>query len=482
MNEHRVPATIIDNLDRGRQRFPDRPLLIDGDRTVSYAEFAELVEGAATRLAAEGMRPGDRLAACLRNGLDIAVAIWACARGRFVFAGLPTNLDRTAWAALADHAQPSLLVAHPEFVADLPPGALPVGDLLTGQRQPWRTTAAAPAPDDLYAVVYTSGTTGRPKAAAVTHRASMQVARFYTDLLRLTPDDVTAIHLPFSYVSGHIAQLNPFMLAGGSAITMPRFSAPRLVEVIRSHGVTVLDLVPSMFPLLLRQHDFDPTTRLRAIFFGGAPTPPATIRALRERMPTLQLFNIYGMSETAGIIAALPDQDIDARPGSVGRAITGTRVRLADDGELLVQGPTVMPGYWHDPDANAAAITDGWLHTGDIARIDDDGYVTVVDRKKNMINRGGVKIWPADVEQALCSHPAVAQATAVPVPDGNAGEAVGVCVVLNPGTHVTIPELKAWARQRLPIHARPKQVRILDRLPLGGTGKVDRRAVESLFA
>lgn len=475
-----TPATIVDNLARGRRSFADRPLLVTEAGATTYAEFAELVEGAAERLAAEGLQPGDRLAVCLRNGLDVAVAIWACARAGFVFVGLPTNLDRIAWAALVEHAQPGLLVAHEEFLPALPETARPVADLLTGQRAAWRSDRPSPSPTDTYAVVYTSGTTGRPKAAAVTHRATMHVASVYTRLLELTPDDVTAIHLPFSYVSGHISQLNPIMLAGGSAVTMPRFSAAELVRVIRTHAVTVIDVVPSILALLLREPDFDRSTRLRTAFFGGAPMPASTVDELRTRLPRLQLFNVYGMSETAGLIAALPDADFSTHPDSVGQAVADTDVRLTADGELLVRGPTVMPGYWRDPSATADAIEDGWLHTGDIARIDDSGYIYMLDRTKNMINRGGVKIYPADVEHALLAHPAVTDAVAVGIPDGLAGEAVA-CVVTTGESTLTANELKAWLRHRLPVHARPKQVRVLTELPRNPTGKADRPAVRALF-
>ena len=478
-----VPPTIVHNLARGRIRFADRTLLIDGHRAVSYAEFAELVEGAADRLAAAGLERGDRLAVCLRNGLDIAVAIWACARGGFIFVGLPTNLDPPAWAALLDHARPSLLLAGDEFLPGLPATARPVGDDLTGQHLPWRVDAPLPGPEEVYAVIYTSGTTGRPKAATVTHRAAMTVAGFYTDLLRLTSADVTAIHLPFSYVSGHLSQLNPFLLAGGSAVTMPRFSAAELIRVLHEHRVSVIDVVPSIFAMLLRDPRFSPAQlpALRTAIFGGAPMPLSTVQSLRARMPGLELFNIYGMTETAGIIAALHDIDLDAHPGSVGKQVPHADIRVAGDGELLVRGPMVTAGYWSDRSATDQAITDGWLHTGDVARLDDAGFLYVGDRIKDLIIRGGVKISAADVEHALTTHPAVAEAAAFGVPDGMAGEAVAACIVPAENAGIDIRELKAWVRGRLPVHARPRILRTVTELPRGRTGKVDKNALRAVI-
>lgn len=263
------------------------------------------------------------------NGLDIAVAIWACARGGFIFAGLPTNLDAAAWAALLDHIDPAVVLAGEEFLPKLGHGARPLGNELTGHRSRWDEQRPMPAAGDVYAVVFTSGTTGQPKAAMVTHRAAMTVAAFYRDLLGLTPADRTAIHLPFSYVSGHISQLNPFMLAGGAAVPIPGFSAAELMRVIAAHRISVIDVVPSIFALLLREPAFGTaaTASLQAAYFGGAPMPAATIDALRGRQPGLRLFNVYG-SETAGVIAALPDEDITGRPDSVGRAATSAQVRI----------------------------------------------------------------------------------------------------------------------------------------------------------
>lgn len=483
--EAAVPATIVDNLDRGRRLFGDRPLLIGGKSRIGYAEFAELVEGAATQLSTLGMRPGDRLAVCLRNGPDIAVAIWACARAGYIFAGLPTNLDSPAWGALLDHIEPAVVLGGEEFLGALGPGAMPVDDHLVGHRLEWDERCPPPSPEDAYAVVFTSGTTGRPKAAMVTHRATMTIAAFYRDLLDLTPADRTAIHLPFSYVSGHISQLNPFMLAGGSAVPMPHFSAATLLRVIGEFGVSVIDVVPSIFSLLLRERGFGgpATATLRAAYFGGAPMPAATVRELRERLPGLRLFNIYGMSETGGVIAALPDEDLADRLDSVGRPAASAQVRLDErTGELLVRGPTVTPGYWNDPAATAVALdADGWLRTGDVARLDADGYLRIVDRVKDMIIRGGVKIYPADVENALVSHPGVESATAVGVADGIAGEIVGACVVASAGVRLDVGDLRAHVRTLLPVHSRPRRLLVVDALPRNATGKVDRVAVRKLL-
>ena len=422
--------TIVHNLALGRARFGSSTLLESPEGTVSYAEFAELVEGAVARLTDEGLRPGDRLAVLLRNGLDIAVAIWACARGGYVFVGLPTNLRGEQWGYMLAHSGAVLALAHEEFLvelivageqAGLPPGQVRlVGDHLVGARLGWDETRSLPQPEDTYGVIYTSGTTGRPKASRLTHLGTMQAAEFYVRTLGLTPADRTAIHLPFYYLSGHVTQLNPVMLAGGAGVAMPAFTPAALVSLIVGAGITFLDVVPSIWPLLLRDPRLRNVPHLRVAAFGGAPMPVSTVERLRERLPDLALYDVYGMTETAGTITCLLDEEFAAKPGSVGRPVPFNDVRLVDDdgadaapgeaGELWVRGPTVTAGYYDDTEASEDAITDGWLHTGDYARIDEDGYVYILDRKKDMIIHGGVKVYSVEVENLLVRHPSVVEA------------------------------------------------------------------------
>lgn len=471
----RLPATVIDNLRDAVQRGPERPLLKAAGTTIGYREFAERVEGAVAQLRAAGVRRGDRVAWCAANRLESAVLIWACARGGFVSVGLPTNLQAGAWRVLIGNARPRLVLADAGLTGRVP-GAVSLGSVLSGRRLPWDDAVPAPDPDDVYALVYTSGTTGVPKGVMITHRATMAVAGVYRDLLHLTPSDVTAIHLPFSYVSGHISQLNPMMLGGGTAVVLPAFRPRTLLDTIRAENVTVLDLVPWMFSVLLRHRSFDPRAlpSLRAVIFGGAPMPPDLLAAVRDRFPHLELFDVYGMSETAGMIG-IRDATDPARTGAAPAA--GVQVRRAGDGELLVRGPVVTPGYWANPDASTRLLRDGWLRTGDRADLDPAGDIHVHGRVVDMINRGGVKIAPEDVEHALLSHPAVRDAAAYGIPDGDAGQAVAAAVVIVPGTAVDPGALRSWLRAWLPAHARPRSIDVVAEIPRNPTGKVDRAAL-----
>ncbi|MFN2503576.1 MAG: class I adenylate-forming enzyme family protein [Acidimicrobiales bacterium] len=494
--------TIVEALDRAITRFPDRTALETPEGTVTYRELGELVEGAVERLGEEGLQAGDRLAVCLRNGLDIIVAIWACARAGVVFVGLSTRLQPPQWAYMMSHSGATLALAHTEYLdglraaaaeAGMPEGqARPVGDHLTGQRRAWRG-AEVPFPheDTVYGIVYTSGTTGRPKASQLVHRCTMHSAIAYVRTLNLTADDRTAIVFPLYYVTGHVAQVTPMMLVGGASVTVAEASPRELVRIMAERRITYLMVVPSLWPLLLRNPDFrwPDLGHVQIGAFGGSPVPISTVAALRERMPQLRLYDAYGLTETHSPATILLDAEFRRKPGSVGRPVPCAEARIVDDdgrdlppgeaGELWIRGPMITSGYYGDPDATVKAITDGWLHTGDLARVDDEGYVYILDRKKDMITRGGFKIYSVEVEYLLVSHPDIAEAAVFGVPDPLAFEAVAAYVV--PAADCTLDpiDVQVWVNTRMADYAVPRYVRVVDAIPRNRTGKVDKVALRA---
>ncbi len=500
----RIP-TIVEALDRAVALFPDRVALETPEGDVTYAGFAALVDGAVERLAEEGLRTGDRLAVCLRNGLDITVAIWACARAGLVFVGLSTRLQGPQWAYMLAHSGATLALGHPEFLEALtaagaeagmaPDRVRPVGDHLTGRSRPWRDGGPYPDQDAVYGVVYTSGTTGRPKASQLVHRAAMHSAIAYVRAMALTGDDRTAIVFPLYYVTGHVAQVTPMMLVGGTSVTVADMVPRELVRLIADRRITYLMVVPSLWPLLLRDPAFrwPELAHVEVGAFGGSPVPLSTIVALRGRMPQLRLYDAYGLTETHSPATILLDAEFRRKRGSVGRPVPCADVRLVDDdggdvppgeaGELLVRGPMVTSGYFNDPDATAAAITDGWLHTGDYARVDDEGYVFILDRKKDMITRGGFKVYSVELEYLLVSHPDIAEAAVFGIPDRLAFESVAARVVPADGATIDVAGVQQWVASRMAEYAVPRHVRIVDALPRNRTGKIDKRALrEELLA
>ncbi|MHB8451580.1 MAG: class I adenylate-forming enzyme family protein [Mycobacteriales bacterium] len=491
----RVP-TLVHALDRAVARFPESTALETPEGSVSYAEFADLVEGAAARLRELGLAPGDRLAVALPNGLDIVVAIWACARAGLLFGGLSTRLAATQWAYQLRHSGARLALAHPHHHAQLAAAAeeaglaadqvRPVSEVI-GPPRPWQGNALPfPDQDASYGIIYTSGTTGRPKASLLAHRCTMHSATAYVRTLNLVEEDRTAVVFPLSYITGHVAQVTPMMLVGGTSVTVADPSPPELVALIRDARISYLMVVPSLWPLLLRQPGFRwpdlAHTRIGA--FGGSPVPLSTIAALRERMPQLRLYDAYGLTETHSPATVLLDGEFRRKPGSVGRPLPCAEVRVVDDseddvtpgcaGELWIKGPMVTPGYFGDPEATAAAITDGWLHTGDLARQDEEGYVYLLDRKKDMIMRGGFKVYSVELEYLLVSHPAIAEAAVVGVPDPLAFEAVAAFVVPAAGASIDAAEVAHWVRSRMADYAVPRLVRVVSEIPRNRTGKVDK--------
>ncbi len=495
------PPTILDALDRAVALFGDRCYLVAAEGDVTYREFAELVEGAAERLAAEGLGRGDRLAVAARNSLDLAVALWACARLGAILVGLNVRLVPAQWTYMLAHSGPALALAQPEFLDGLRAAGAeaglegervrPIGDHLTGRRRPWAyTPAERPDEASTYAVVYTSGTTGRPKASQVVHRCSMHSGISYSRVLQLTGDDRTAVLFPLYYISAMHAHMLPMMLVGGTCVLVTTVTPGEFLAVLGAERITWMYAVPSFWLLLLRLEGFAwpalPDLAIGA--FGGSPFPPPAVAELRRRLPQVRLHDIYGLSETHSPATMLLDGEFRRKPGSVGRPLPCMEAKVVDDegrslapgepGELLLRGSLVTTGYFRDEQATAAAITpDGWFRTGDIARIDPEGYVSILDRKKDMINRGGQKIFSAELEQVLVAHPDIDDAAVVGVPDLLAFEAVVAFVVAKEGSALTSLDVRQWVGSHMADFASPRKVHLVDEIPRNATGKIDKPAL-----
>ncbi len=489
------PRTVVDVLDGAVAAFGDRTALRAPEGDLTYAEFAEVVEGAVERLTDEGLTAGDRLAVAARNGLDLAVALFACARGGFVMVGLNLRLRAPQWAYMLRHSGARLALGQPEALDELRAAGVEagmaatavrdVGDHFRGRRRPWAYDAGQ-RPDEAaaFAVVYTSGTTGRPKASRVVHRCSVHSAMSYVEVVGLAGNDRTAVLFPLYYISGLHAHVLPMMLVGGTSVLVADASAHDFVELLARERITWMYTVPSMWQLLLREDGFTASALpdLRRGAFGGSPFPTTLLDSIRQRFPRVRLTDIYGLSETHSPATMLRDEEFTAKRGSVGRPLpcmeakvvddSGHEVPAGDPGELLLRGSLVTTGYDSDDEATRAAISAGWLRTGDLARMDPDGYVFILDRKKDMITRGGNKIFSVEVEQLLLTHPAIADAAVVGIPDPIAFEAVAAYVVPTDGAQLTRRDVQRWVAERMSDYAVPRQVRVVDEIPRNRTGKI----------
>jgi long-chain acyl-CoA synthetase len=344
------------------------------------------------------------------------------------------------------------------------------------------------ADEDTAVILYTSGTTGTPKGAELTHANMHRNASVTaTSLLSLDPEDVVMGCLPLFHSFGQTCGLNAAVLSGACLTLIPRFSPAAALEVISRDRVTVFEGVPTMYVGLLgTDAGAADTSSLRLCVSGGAALPVEVLHGFERAFDTVILEG-YGLSETSPV--ATFNRYDNRKPGSIGLPIEGVEIKLvdADDGdltttgevgEIAIRGHNVMKGYWNRPEATAQAMRGGWFRTGDLAKADEDGFYYVVDRKKDMIIRGGYNVYPREIEEVLYEHPAVLEAAVIGVPHPSLGEEVGAAVALRPSAQTTPEELREYVKQRVAAYKYPRHVWLTDGLPKGPTGKVLKREIE----
>jgi len=355
-----------------------------------------------------------------------------------------------------------------------PDSALPDGEPLV---------TAGIGPSDLAAIFYTSGTTGFPKGAMTTHENFLSNSETCKRIMQLPAGTHlrNLVSVPLFHVTGCNSQLVITTQLSGTTVIMPAFEVQAFLRAAVDEQINILTSVPAIFWLAMSQpnfHDFD-LTNVRYVTYGGAPTAPEVIARLRKSFPNARLGNGFGLTETSSVSTFLPDEYAEVRPETVGFTAPPVEVDLIDVdpssgvGELLIRGQNVVAGYWNKPEKTAETFVDGWLHTGDLARVDDDGFVQIVDRLKDMVNRGGENVYCVEVENALVQHPAVFEAAVLGVPDQMMGEKVGAVIVLRPGMQADPQEIRAFAKEHIADFKVPQFVAFRDEpLPRNAGGKV----------
>jgi long-chain acyl-CoA synthetase len=489
---------------------PEATAVVFDDRRFSYREFNARVDRVAHALLALGIRKGERVATLLPNTLELLELYWACARSGAVIVPLSPLLTGSGLASLIQDAgamclvtQKSLLPVVGAVIGELPTLNPDRVWLIDADLPPWgsymqRVAAAhvgpppdaGVTPDDLFNIMYTSGTTGLPKGIMHSHRIRANYALLLGPAWRMTPESVV-LHTGAIVFNGAFVTLMPAFHLGATYILQRQFDARSMLAAIARERVTHIMVVPAQIIALLDSPEFDPTNlqSLQMILSLGAPLAQARKDQLNALLPG-RFHELYGLTE--GFLTILDKTDAVRKSGSVGCPPVFSDVRIVDDaghdlpageaGEIVGRGPFVMQGYWGKPELTAQTLRDGWIFSGDIGHLDAEGYLYLVDRKKDMIDSGGVKVYPRDIEDIASRHPEVAEVAVFGVPHETWGETPLAAIVLKVGAHSTATELRDWINERVAArYQRVRDVVILDAFPRNAAGKTLKREMREPY-
>lgn len=478
-------------------RAPHAPALVDGDIRLSYGELDARAERLAAGLWARGVRKGERVATLIGNRVEVVEVSLACARIGAIHVPLDIRQRRPeiVYALCQSGAQALIFdCAHagelpnadetPDLVFQVVLGGDRAGAMAYAELFAAAPRGETPAvgEEDVFCLLYTSGTTGRPKGAMLTHLGVIHSCLNYRHMVGIGAEDRVVLAVPCSHMTGLIGVIQTTLAFGACLILMPQFKARRFLELAERERMTAVVMVPAMYNLCLMDPEFDrfDLSPWRIGAFGGAPMPEPNARRLKAACPQLELFNVYGATETSAPVAILPRGTPIERLDCVGKLVPCVDVRIMDDqgrevppggaGEIWICGASVVPGYWRNAEADAGAFTGGYWCSGDIGSIDAEGYLRVFDRKKDMINRAGYKVYSAEVESVLLEFSGISEVAVVGYPDPVLGERVAAFVVAD---HLDEALLRQHCVARLSDYKVPDRVTLLSEgLPRNPNGKV----------
>jgi long-chain acyl-CoA synthetase len=511
------PANLRELLNQRVQAAPDKPFLFsetDG-RRYTYAKCNAAVDAAAHMFASRGLRKGDVVSLLMPNSVEYIIAYFACWKLGAIAGPVNSLLKPQEMAYVMANSEAKALVYHSDFVSQMREvsqlvfaenddlldaciefdnEALASGKYAEFADDSIETRSAPLNTDDDAIIIYTSGTTGKPKGCLLTHGNLIANARQISEWLGFTSDDRLLTMMPLFHMNAVSVTTMSALYAGGSTVISPKFSASRFWQIISEYQITSFGSVATMLSMLLTTYpDGVPeglqTEQLRFAMCGSAPVPAEVMKRFEETFKCLVIEG-YGLSESTCRSTFNPP-DERRRPGSCGKPI-GNEMQVVDDddkevaegelGEIVLRGENILKGYYRNPEATATAFRNGWFHTGDIGYRDKDGFFFIVDRKSDMIIRGGENIYPREIDEVLYEHPAITAAATIGVPDQLYGEEVAAFVVLKEGGEATEDEIIAFCRARLADYKCPKTIRIVSEIPKGPTGKLLKRELASQFS
>jgi long-chain acyl-CoA synthetase len=453
------------NLTATADRYPERAALALGGHELTYEALEFASARVAGMLRAGGVRPGDRVGVMLPNVPQFAMAYYGVLRiGGIVVPMNPLLKPREVEHYVSDSGA--------SLVLD-DAGALP------GDGEP-DFAVVDRSKDDTAVILYTSGTTGRPKGAELTHGNLARNVDVMRELISVECEDVILGALPLFHSFGQTCGLNTAVATGACLALIPRFMPADVLELIERRRVTVFEGVPTMYGALLHASERHDTSSLRVCVSGGAALPLEVLHGFETAFGCVVLEG-YGLSETSPVASF--NRPHLRKPGSIGSPVEGVEMQLLDltdgVGEIAIRGHNVMKGYWRNPAATRDAIDDaGWFRSGDLARVDEDGCYFIVDRKKELIIRGGYNVYPREIEEVIYEHPAVREAAVIGIPHPDLGEEVGAAVALKPGAETDEADVREFVRSQVAAYKYPRHVWFVDELPKGATGKILKRAIE----
>ncbi len=494
------------------QRADHDALVFEGVR-YSYRDFNQRINRAANGLAGLGVGKGDRVAMLLLNSNAFLEVLFACAKLGAIAVPVNFRLSPAEVGFILENSEAATLVYHPVFAALARPGrgngflnnviavaqrdhAAAAGDadyeaLLAGASD--AEPEAQVLPDDPLMMMYTSGTTGRPKGALLSHgNATWNCIHAHISDMGVLRSDIVLNVAPLFHIGGLAVNTLTALHIGATVILQAQFDPVQVLKALESERVNKLFLVPAMWHALTLVPDFDDydLSALRALTSGGAPCPIPVIEFFQSR--GFKFYEGFGMTETCAGVCILGDADAVRKNGSVGKPLMYEQMRIVDEtgndvpqgetGELVLRGPNIFLEYWNRPDATEEAFRDGWFHTGDLARQDEEGFYYIVDRKKDMLISGGENVYPTEVEQVLYRHPKVQEVAVIGTPDERWGEVPMALVVPKDGNAPTLEELEAFCQDKLARFKTPKHLVVLDELPRTATGKVLKRELRKEYA
>lgn len=488
------PAHIAALLRAAFVRSADGLAVVDGPRRISYREFGQRAEAMAANLAHLGVNPGDRIAVMALNGIEALLSVASIALAGAVVVPVGTRLKLPEISYIFDDSEPVAVLYAPEFAGELPERGPKAALRFAFGSDGFEALQEAPAvpqkqvelaEQDYFGILYTSGTTGKPKGATLTHFNAVHSCMHWQAVHALGEGECTALCVPWSHVAGLCGVVLPFLGLGGTIVTLADFKRREFLQLAQQERITHALMVPAMYGLCLLEADlasFD-LSAWRLGVYGSAPMPEPTIRRFAEIFPHLQMCNAYGATETTSPATIMPPGDGVKHSESIGKVVPCGDIRVMDDqgrelpageeGELWIGGPMVVPGYWRNPEANSSAFAGGYWKSGDIGAIDAEGYVRIADRKKDMVNRGGFKVYPAEVESVLTGLDGVVEAAVVGRPDPVLGERV--VAFLNVNKDLSVEAVRAFCADRMADYKVPGDVVVgREPLPRNANGKIQK--------